>query len=603
MYSYRRTSLEQAQKAVQRLSGALQLRVVTDVVKVLTDDVDSLKITGALRARDYSKVFAIAEHLEAQQYPSAHQHFVGAQIAALVKKFPFDGLAASAEEAAWAKFRRFERRCHWMNLLQRRRETTWNPHESAFSQMRAWIRYVIGNQPDLASIWDKSSFGPGASVGVTGDATNFARKLLAKKVSVTPSASAYAFAAMKSNFHALEALVCRDSEYLLPCDAGQYDVRAVLGDRLAYVDYNKITFVPKTAKTYRSIAIEPTLNGFVQKGIDMYLRQRLLRVGIDLSDQTRNQHLAYLGSKDHDSTDPYCTIDLSSASDSISRELVRSLLPPDWFYLLDKTRSHNYLYKGQKHPYEKFVSMGNGFCFPLQTLIFASICKTAYAEINAIPDFSVYGDDIICRKSVVQRVLELIRACGFVPNRDKTFVSGPFRESCGKDYFGGKDVRPIYLDYKLDSIQNVMKFHNALASLDHGFDFSHILQYLRDAVPEQFRFVRARKGPPDSAFQVTHDVLMGSKHTSFNRSLWAWQWHEFVTRAVTDKIVASGRLGNTCLMIAALHGGTSEAPFTFRRKATRTVRMVSHDADGFDALPVRRTTFAGCEGVVAQMGR
>ena len=49
---------------------------------------------------------------------------------------------------------------------------------------------------------------------------------------------------------------------------------------------NLITTVPKNAKTDRTIAIEPGLNGFVQKGIGSCIRRRLRRFGINLNDQS-----------------------------------------------------------------------------------------------------------------------------------------------------------------------------------------------------------------------------------------------------------------------------------------------------------------------------
>ena len=130
---------------------------------------------------------------------------------------------------------------------------------------------------------------------------------------------------------------------------------------------NRITTVPKNAKTDRVIAIEPVLNMFLQKGIGGVIRSELRRVGINLNDQAPNQRLAKEGSI----TGQWATIDLSAASDSIAYELVRCLLPSDWFAALELCRSSvGILPSGEKIFYQKFSSMGNGYTFELESLIF-----------------------------------------------------------------------------------------------------------------------------------------------------------------------------------------------------------------------------------------
>jgi len=249
--------------------------------------------------------------------------------------------------------------------------------------------------------------------------------------------------------------------------------------------------VPKTALVDRTIAIEPLLNGYVQKGIDEYLRLLLKRVGLDLEHQEPNQELALLGSLPNQ-VDPFVTIDLSSASDSISLEVVRYLLPPAWFDLLNRTRSPGYTFDGANYlRYEKFTSMGNGFCFPLETLIFASVC----AVLSKPKDFIVYGDDIIVRQSVAHEVLKTLWGLGFRHNTDKTFLSGEFRESCGADYYAGQNVRPLNLDYTFAKYEDVIKFHNlSLQETRWASYFSEVREYLRGLIPREHRLTRPYKG-------------------------------------------------------------------------------------------------------------
>jgi hypothetical protein len=215
--------------------------------------------------------------------------------------------------------------------------------------------------------------------------------------------------------------------------------------------------VPKDQTTDRSIIIEPTINSWFQQGIGRTIRARLKhKVAVDLSDQTVNRELAKLGSL----TDDLATVDLSSASDLISTKLVYDLLPPDWYYWLDITRSRRVLVDGEWHVLEKFSSMGNGFTFDLQSLIFYAL-GYAVASLEGYNPYwvNVFGDDIVIPSGIKDRFLKLFDACGFEPNVNKSFFEGPFRESCGHDYYLGKNIRGVYL-HDLETDIDVLKVHN-----------------------------------------------------------------------------------------------------------------------------------------------
>lgn len=201
--------------------------------------------------------------------------------------------------------------------------------------------------------------------------------------------------------------------------------------------------VPKDSLTDRPICIEPDLNMFFQKGIGKMLKRRLKRQGIDLTDQTRNQTLAYIGSLFGN----LATIDLSSASDSISLWLCERLLPLRWFEMLMITRSE-YVLKDDKYVrLEKISSMGNGFTFELESLIFWALAKaTCLVKEVSTEDLSIYGDDIICPVAAAPLLIGVLSVVGFKTNKNKTFVDGPFRESCGKHYFMGADVSPFKIE-------------------------------------------------------------------------------------------------------------------------------------------------------------
>jgi len=218
----------------------------------------------------------------------------------------------------------------------------------------------------------------------------------------------------------------------------------------------KLMFVPKDARSHRSIVVEPLLNSLYQKGIGSYLKKRLKRFGVDLTDQTRNRELARKGSEDGAS----CTIDLSSASDTVSRELVWNLLPLPWAHALDIGRTPQVTYRSETLLLEKFSSMGNAYTFELESLIFYSLVwGTCTALGLSTEDISVFGDDIICPRAAYDTLVGILSYCGFTVNTEKSFADGPFRESCGADYFWGRNVRPFYLRKQVsDKILFVM--HN-----------------------------------------------------------------------------------------------------------------------------------------------
>lgn len=216
---------------------------------------------------------------------------------------------------------------------------------------------------------------------------------------------------------------------------------------------NRLSFVPKNDDISRSICTEPVLNMFYQLGFGTILESRLEAfAGIRLkTQQFKNRELARKGSF----SDSYVTIDLSSASDSMSIPMLKYLLPPDFFKWLEMLRSPECtLPNGQQHVGGMISTMGNGYTFPLQTILFTCIVLSAFKVDGLAPifprglsegNFGVNGDDIIVPKQISAKVLRLLHLLGFTPNKDKTFVEGPFRESCGGDYFNGKNLRGVYV--------------------------------------------------------------------------------------------------------------------------------------------------------------
>lgn len=235
---------------------------------------------------------------------------------------------------------------------------------------------------------------------------------------------------------------------------------------------NVLFTVPKKSDIDRCACKEPDVNMFVQKGIGNYFRRCLRSVGINLNDQSRNQSLARIGSI----TGELATLDLSSASDSISSGLVALLLPECWHTLLDASRSPVTIIDGEMHRNEMFSSMGNGFTFELESLLFYAIARSV-TYFRGVPGVvSVYGDDIICPTPAADYLVSVLELLGFSINIEKshglTFGEGTgfseglfgahFRESCGGHYYNGLDITPFYVRKPLTHLTDVIDVANKL---------------------------------------------------------------------------------------------------------------------------------------------
>lgn len=230
---------------------------------------------------------------------------------------------------------------------------------------------------------------------------------------------------------------------------------------LKIIPGNRFTTVPKNAKTDRPICVEPHLNMVLQRIYGKVISKRLKRFGIDTEMQHEvNRTLAERCSID----DQMVTIDLSAASDTISVELVRNLLPEDWFDVLNNIRSHFTQYDDCARKNAKFSSMGNGFTFELETLIFwaLSCASLHFNGLDRKNNVSVFGDDIIVATPAAETLVDLLTYCGFSLNKEKTFLYGPFKESCGSDFWNGYNVRPYFLKKEVMDIRQLFGLANGI---------------------------------------------------------------------------------------------------------------------------------------------
>lgn len=222
---------------------------------------------------------------------------------------------------------------------------------------------------------------------------------------------------------------------------------------------SRLVFVPKNVSKLRTISMEPASLQYVQQGVmlemyDFFKCHKHLKKHVRLSDQTVNQSLAYDGSI----TNKYATTDLSHASDSVLYKLVKYLFSktPEVYRWLVGTRSdYTLLPNGVRIKLKKFAPMGSALCFPIETAIFAAIAELAVTlcheqGINCDcttgiynDHYSVYGDDIIIPLQVYDTVCKILVSLGFSVNESKSYCDSPFKESCGGNYYCGRDITPL----------------------------------------------------------------------------------------------------------------------------------------------------------------
>lgn len=353
------------------------------------------------------------------------------QYLGLYSKCSYLPIDVDRRQAAYDKFLESEDRCRKINRLFRvyPRTDQYDPYvESILFLTQRKIANILGECPSLSDL--QCSFGPGSSANVKKNTS------LRWKLSSRPTCSMNMLSIISD---ALAEVPLYTSFW---ADLESSDSWSVPVD----VFNGELMFVPKNALTDRTIIVEPSLNTYFQKGVGNYLKDRLMAVGVDLSDQSEskgsNRQLARLGSLN----DENMTIDLSSASDSISKGVVQNLLPIEWYDLLSSLRTSEVYSKDFDSSFEleKFSSMGNGFTFELESLIFYSLVHSILYEAGLPTEVNVYGDDIICSNLIYDKLVQVFSFLGFEINSSKSYVSGPFRESCGGDYFLGQDIRPYY---------------------------------------------------------------------------------------------------------------------------------------------------------------
>lgn len=396
-------------------------------------------------------------------------------------------------------------------------------HDECFLEFLRKIRkkmeFLIGSAPP--DVFD-GVFGPGATVSdMAGETTVFHK--MSSDLTLTQSALFY----------------------LVPWSGTSWArTKAQYSDKPYSIVRGNVYFqVNKNAKIKRSCAKEPSLNSYYQRGAGEVMARRLRARGIVISPQKtyvaslkgdgcivesgvvapeRHKEMARRASRDGS----LATIDSSMASDTICYALVKAVTPSRWFAVLNDLRSPTTSVprvltnpetgeesiSNESHTVllEKFSSMGNGYTFELETAIFAAIALALDENLVLGESLSVFGDDVILPTRLAKLYMQALEALGFIPNQSKTFISGPFRESCGGDYFDGHAVRPYNIKELPREPQEWISVANGIRRLAYQDDYDTRLW--RDLRRSWFRAldnipsaIRKCRGPEILGDLVIHD--------------------------------------------------------------------------------------------------
>lgn len=533
--------------------------------------------------------------------------FASSLVNSLTKKF-VSNVAKDADSKALSKFLACNRACeNWelrVDKIDSKTETILGELKRIIDNF--WFKggYSLFDHPyDLLR---NARVGPGVSRGANG--TDFYTKLFSSKLTCS-NLSLYSWYKRYTQRFPEWA----NAELIRHANYGEPSVAS-----------SKLSFVPKNDQISRCICIEPSLNTFFQLGMEHVLTARLKgQFGIDLAEQQLvNRDLARLGSI----TDGLSTIDLSSASDTISMKMLEWLLPKEFLQRLVTYRTSAVEVEGVGTvPLNMISTMGNGYTFPLQTMIFAGVVIACmrFRGLRAMPSefgwtrkslprsrfdrayagsdelWGVNGDDIVCPRSVTADVINILNLLGFSVNDDKSFTEGPFRESCGSDFFNGVDIRGVYIKDLTDhasfytAINLLVRF-----SVRSEIRLDHLVGFLLGMIPKKQRLYVTRS---DSLSGGIHSpsFLNQVRRYRRDRDVQAKAYTELVAKPVQVKILDERvwspkgykmRIYNPSgLLISFLQGSINSSSFSVRNDAVIWKRKRRYSSS-WDAVPLSRSS-------------
>lgn len=249
---------------------------------------------------------------------------------------------------------------------------------------------------------------------------------------------------------------------------------------------DQTNFVHKTYKTDRDTFKSFVADLALQCGYGDTLTESLKVNGYDISVlPDTHKVLAKIGSVNGLTA----TFDMKGGSNNVFTELGKFLLPEPVFESLIASRNHRVQVEDDILNLPIMATAGNGFCFPLETIVFLSLQMGVCASFGLKPKVkkkhglfgplrqrrsylvindeafrrvcSTYGDDVIIPSVFASRFIDTFSILGIRLNLDKSFWTGKFRESCGGHFLDGQDVN-CFNSKTIPTLENTLETKNFL---------------------------------------------------------------------------------------------------------------------------------------------
>ena len=223
---------------------------------------------------------------------------------------------------------------------------------------------------------------------------------------------------------------------------------------------SRFKFVDKQVGKARGICIEENEMQWLQQGLkaalyDWIETHPLTKGKINFASQEVNANLAMSSSI----TRTLATIDMSEASDRVSRSLVNELFSgvPELRDMLIALSTRvitlpRKINGTRSLEAKKYAPMGSGLCFPVMSVVHFALVRAIISlsmqnSMENRDSVYVYGDDILLPTSCTESVYDWLPVFGMKLNVEKSYYRGHFRESCGIHAYKGNNITPVYFKY------------------------------------------------------------------------------------------------------------------------------------------------------------
>lgn len=322
----------------------------------------------------------------------------------------------------------------------------------------------------------------------------------------------------------------------------------------------RVVFVPKTQKSPRVIAIEPCHNQYAQqallKELVFGIENNPLTRGIHFTSSDLNRSYALKSSK----TREFATLDLSEASDRVHAGLAFHLFsgfPRLAAGVFDSRSKSALLPDNSIVKLKKFASMGSALCFPIESMVFFTLCVLSgfrYTGLslstknleNITSQIHVFGDDLIVPTQWYDTLTNVLTSACFKVNLSKSFAKSSFRESCGVDAYNGDIVTPVYVRRELPrSKRDAQSVVSTVSSANQFYKkgFWNTCKYLRAFVEKTLR-TSLPQVASNSESLGWHSFRESSQIQRWNPTLHRFEFRGLLVkpRFRKDEVVGAARL-------------------------------------------------------------